>query len=559
MGTSAGAIVSSKGGEINKCYYLDGVAVSFKGIGKDDAAGSAESRTAAQFKDGTVSKDLGDAFTQIGDFPELKALLKKYELTVKSGTDVIGEGSYLPGTVITIKADAAPSGKTFDKWTSNDANVVFADASKAETTITMPARKVTVTATYKEKLPVPGDPGTITVSFTLLGDEVHGKPTEKTGTHTLTANNLAPWYSASITIQKSGTVKDVLDAVAKQTNIVFSNPSGNYVDGVTYKGITIEQFSNGTLSGWMYTLNGTHPLLGVKEQHLNNGDKIVFHYTDDYTKEEGSDKWNTPGGDTDDIKNVTTDTKAGTTTSPTEVKVSEKINADGAKQKVVEVTVSADNQKEILKQAKDNKSGEIILVVSKDYVKDATKADIKLDKSFIDSLVKDTNAKLTVKTPFGDKTYTQDELKALSEAEDGSMITITIEKAEEPADDAVKAEKIAKAKKLTASMKLMARTEKTAKKNIKVTVKTNSETTASIKELKDLGYTVKYRYYRSAKKAAGYKSAVTKTSKSYINTAGTKGKMYYYKAQVRVYDENGKLIAKTALKQCKYANRKWSK
>ena len=104
-----------------------------------------------------------------------------------------------------------------------------------------------------------------------------------------------------------------------------------------------------------------------------------------------------------------------------------------------------------------------------------------------------------------------------------------------------------------------ARTEKTAKKNVKVTIKTNSKTTASIKELKDLGYTVKYRYYRSAKKAASYKSAVTKTSKSYINTVGTKGKMYYYKAQVRVYDENGKLITKTALKQCKYANRKWSK
>ena len=52
---------------------------------------------------------------------------------------------------------------------------------------------------------------------------------------------------------------------------------------------------------------------------------------------------------------------------------------------------------------------------------------------------------------------------------------------------------------------------------------------------------------------------MTKSTKSYINTAGTKGKMYYYKAQVRVYDENGKLIAKTALKQCKYANRKWSK
>ena len=44
----------------------------------------------------------------------------------------------------------------------------------------------------------------------------------------------------------------------------------------------------------MYTLNGTHPDLGVAQQFLNNGDEIIFHYTDDYTKEEGSEKWNKP-------------------------------------------------------------------------------------------------------------------------------------------------------------------------------------------------------------------------------------------------------------------------
>jgi len=38
-----------------------------------------------------------------------------------------------------------------------------------------------------------------------------------------------------------------------------------------------------------------------------------------------------------------------------------------------------------------------------------------------------------------------------------------------------------------------------------------------------------------------------------------KGTKYFYKVQVRVYDENGKLVAKTALKQCKYASRTWSK
>ena len=66
----------------------------------------------------------------------------------------------------------------------------------------------------------------------------------------------------------------------------------------------------------------------------------------------------------------------------------------------------------------------------------------------------------------------------------------------------------------------------------------------------------KQKKQRSVKKE---KSAVTKKTASYTNTSGKKGTKYFYKVQVRVYDENGKLVAKTALKQCKYANRKWSK
>lgn len=43
------------------------------------------------------------------------------------------------------------------------------------------------------------------------------------------------------------------------------------------------------------------------------------------------------------------------------------------------------------------------------------------------------------------------------------------------------------------------------------------------------------------------------------NTYGKNGSMYYYKVQLRVYDKDRKLVAKTALKQCKYANRIWKK
>ncbi len=313
------------------------------------------------------------------------------------------------------------------------------------------------------------------------------------------------------------------------------------------------EFTAGSESGWMYKCNGEFPNYGASLCKVSDGDYIEWVYTRNYGGDVGG-----AGGTTEEVKNVTTDTKAGTTTAPTEVKVTEKTNADGTKTKVADVKVSADNQKEILKQAKEKKSNEIILVVSKDAVKDAAKADVTLDKSFIDSIVKDTNAKLTIKTPFGDKTYTQEELKAMSAAATGSTVTIAVEKAaEEPADDA--AAKVEKAKSIVKDMKLTARSSKTAKKNVKAVLKNDAKTKAAIKELKDLGFTVKYRFYRSTKKTASYKAAVTKKVASYTNTSGKKGTKYFYKVQVRVYDENGKLVAKTALKQCKYASRTWTK
>ena len=413
----------------------------------------------------------------------------------------------------------------------------------------------------------PTNPNTIKVNLTLLGDSLHGENGES---HTLKNGGLTEWLpSKDYEVDLNATVWDFLQEVEKKA----TNPSvkfnaensqyGMYISSVTYNGtngtIELGQMDNGSSSGWMYTLNGKHPLLAVSEQFLKDGDKIVFHYTDDYTVEQGSEDWNTPGGGVvEEVKNVTTDAKTGTTTAPTEVKVSEKKNADGTKTKVADVKVSADNQKEILKQAKEKKSNEIILVVPSKEVGDATKADVTLDKSFIDSIVKDTNAKLTIKTPFGDKTYTQDELKAMSEAVTGSTVTVAIEKAtEEPTDDA--AAKMEKAKSIVKDLKLVARSSKTAKKNIKAVLKKNAKTKASIQELKDLGFTVKYRFYRSTKKAASYKAAVTKKTAAYTNTSGKKGTKYFYKVQVRVYDENGKLIAKTALKQCKYATRTWSK
>ncbi len=123
--------------------------------------------------------------------------------------------------------------------------------------------------------------------------------------------------------------------------------------------------------------------------------------------------------------------------------------------------------------------------------------------------------------------------------------------AEEDADKVI-AEQTENVEKLVESLSLKARSAKTEKGNIKVTLAVDED---AIKAIEDLGYTVKYKFYRSTKKSKGYKAKYEKAGLTYTNTAGTKGTRYYYKARVMVYDAQGALIAKTELKQCKYACR----
>ena len=103
------------------------------------------------------------------------------------------------------------------------------------------------------------------------------------------------------------------------------------------------------------------------------------------------------------------------------------------------------------------------------------------------------------------------------------------------------------------ALKLKARSSKLKNGNIKIIV------TGDLSEIENIGCTVKYKFYRSTKKSAGYKAMLTKDEPSYRNTTGKKGKMYYYKARVMIYDQDGQLVVQSALKQCKYANRRWSK
>ena len=440
---------------------------------------------------------------------------------------------------------------------------------EGENTFTITAVKgnatqtITLTVT-KEK--APEATGQITVHLTVKGDTLHG---ENGGTHTLAKGGLTTWLSKSYTVNAPISVVEIVELAVKEKGWSYTNPGGNYIAEIN----GLAEFDNGRLSGWMYTLNGTHPNLGVAEQFLENGDRIVLHYTDDYTVEEGSEQFGgVPFEQEEEKKEVSTEKKPGegaTTTTPTEVTVS------GS---TATATITKENVTETIKQVTENKSAEIMVQVTEADTKGAETVKVQLDTTTVKDIVNKTEAALTVKTAMGTMTFDRETLTRIAADAKGSTVTVDFAKGEgeqvlvtvtsgsdvlytgeigpslgqkELSADEVKA--------LIADLTLVARSSKTAKKNIKVTVKLDKADKAIIEELEAAGYTVKYNFYRSTKKSSKYESMLIKEGKTYTNTMGRKGTMYYYKVRVQVYDVDGKLIARTALKDCWYANRKWTK
>ncbi len=131
---------------------------------------------------------------------------------------------------------------------------------------------------------------TITVSFTLLGDEKHGTPSGSNSTHIKKKGNLDTWIQKTkLTLDKGSYVIDAITKALKENGIPYVIED-NYVSEVNGLG----EFDNGELSGWLYTLNGKYPTKGMEEQKLSNGDAIVLHYTDDYTAEKTFSGTGTP-------------------------------------------------------------------------------------------------------------------------------------------------------------------------------------------------------------------------------------------------------------------------
>ena len=417
------------------------------------------------------------------------------------------------------------------------------------------------------------------VTFRLIGCE-KAKQDVDLGTNKYLPNYVTWIATTAYTLEELGedaTVGTVFKKALDKAKLSYEGFERNYISSITSpSGYILAEMTNGPKSGWMFTVNGSHPSKGLNECKIKDGDVIIWHYVNDYSYEvqdwvedEGhpalgdASTWNgwlkapdsvgSSGGGAaiapvEEKPEVTTSGTSGsaTTTTSTEVKVS----VDTAK-----VTVKNENMAEAIKQAKANKSAEIVLNVEAADMKTATKVSAELTTAAVKQIVNDTTAALSVKTPQGKAVISRETLSEIAKNAKGTSVTIEItQNSDKKLEVAVKSgektlytsvaevkdtaeEEQAKLEKIEAGVKattLTARSSKT-KNGIKVTW------------TKSKGYKVDYyEVFRSTKKntAPGSKPIyTTKNAKNptktyYVNTKNLKkGTTYYYTVRgVRIVD-----------------------
>lgn len=166
----------------------------------------------------------------------------------------------------------------------------------ATVTITMDSAKETadiygtITATKYE---APKED--ITVTFQLLGDEHHTIKTDAdVHTYRFNADEMPVWIdTVTVTVPGGSTVGDVFKQVLDEKGYTYVGLEEGYISSITTPDNVklSHKDDNRDNSGWMYVVNGKHADVGLNSYELQKGDVITWHWCDDYTIEEGSEKW----------------------------------------------------------------------------------------------------------------------------------------------------------------------------------------------------------------------------------------------------------------------------
>lgn len=123
----------------------------------------------------------------------------------------------------------------------------------------------------------------IEVSFRLIGDWLHEDGMDG-------HDEYITWIETTdYTMEEGDTVYDLLCLALEDAGVEEKGASKGYITAVqapeVFGGYWLEEFDNGPRSGWMISVNGAHPDLGVQLCVLEDGDEVICHYVDDYAYE----------------------------------------------------------------------------------------------------------------------------------------------------------------------------------------------------------------------------------------------------------------------------------
>ena len=127
------------------------------------------------------------------------------------------------------------------------------------------------------------------VSFRLIGDFLHEDQGDE-------HKDYVTWIETkTYTLSAGATVKDLLEKALDETGLQETGADDGYVSAIlapeALGGYWLSEMDNGANSGWMYTVNGEHPDQALNDFTLEAGDKVIWHYVDDYTTEVDAETW----------------------------------------------------------------------------------------------------------------------------------------------------------------------------------------------------------------------------------------------------------------------------
>lgn len=150
-------------------------------------------------------------------------------------------------------------------------------------------------ATVEKEEDTPSGGGSVSTNITVKVKVMTHSKEECANSYSYKENKdkYQPVVNTSVAVPKGASVFDALVKALDKENVAYVASKG-YVEEIDGTG----EFEHGAYSGWMYVLNGNYVNTGASEKTVSAGDEVIWFFTDDYSKEKGSENYrpSTSGG-----------------------------------------------------------------------------------------------------------------------------------------------------------------------------------------------------------------------------------------------------------------------